>query len=44
MEQHVESELVYANGLDVRTTAEQTNLPVDDPDADASNMIKTETQ
>ena len=45
MEQHVESELVYANGLDVRTTVEQTNLPDDDdPDADASNMIKTETQ
>lgn len=45
MEQHVESELVYANGLDVRTTAEQTNLSENDnPDADASNMIKTEIQ
>ncbi len=40
---HVESGLVYANGISVETTATQTNLPDDSADADASNMIKAET-
>lgn len=44
MEQSVESPLVYANGLDVQTTAIQTNLPDDGPDAPPSNAIKTESQ
>lgn len=38
----VDSPLIYANGIDVRTSAEQTNLPEEDPDL-ASNLIKTET-
>lgn len=38
----VESSLIYANGLDVQTVAEQTNLPEENPDM-ASNLIKTET-
>ena len=45
MELHIESPLVYANGLSVQTMAEQTNSPSDDdPDADPSNVIKTDTQ
>lgn len=44
MAQHIESGLVYANGVSVQTTAEQTNVPEDDPDSPGSNMIKTETQ
>lgn len=44
MEQTVESPLIYANGLDVHTSVEQTNLAEEDPDAPASNMIKTDTQ
>lgn len=38
----IESQLVYANGIAVETTAEQTNLPEESEDADASNMIKTD--
>lgn len=45
MELHIESPLAYANGLSVQTVAEQTNSPLDDdPDADPSNIIKTDTQ
>lgn len=45
MEQHIESSLVYANGLSVQTVAEQTNLSdSDDSDADPSNVINTDTQ
>lgn len=44
LEQSVQSSLVYANGLDVHTKAEQTNLPDDGPDAPPSNVIKSETQ
>lgn len=41
----IDSPLIYANGLDVHTTAEQTNLPDDsDPDADPSNMLSTATE
>ena len=40
----ITSGVIYANGVDSHTTAEQVNLPYDGPDAPASNMIKTETQ
>ncbi len=40
----IDSPLIYANGLDVHTTAEQTNLPDGDPDADPSNMLSTATE
>lgn len=40
----IESALIYANGVAVQTSAEQTNLPDDGPDAPPSNAIKTETQ
>jgi len=41
----IESSLIIANGLSVQTQAEQTNAPDDsDPEADASNMISTDTQ
>lgn len=39
----IESELIYANGVNVMTSAEQTNLPEEDNDT-PSNMIKTESQ
>ncbi len=41
----IESQLIMANGLSVQTKAEQTNaLDESDPEADASNMINTDTQ
>lgn len=42
MERHMESQLVYANGIAAHTTAEQTNEPDTGEDSDPSNMIKTE--
>lgn len=45
LEEEIESPVIQANGLEVHTKAIQTNLPsVDDPDAPASNMIRTETE
>lgn len=44
MEKHLESGLIYANGVAAMTTATQTNLPDDGPDAPPSNTIKAETQ
>lgn len=38
----IDSSLIYANGIEVQTSAVQTNLPEEDPDM-ASNLIKTET-
>lgn len=42
--EQIESDLIYANGIAVETSAEQTNLPDDGPDAPPSNTIKTDTQ
>lgn len=39
----VESVFFAANGLETHTRATQTNLPEEDPDAPASNAIRTET-
>lgn len=42
--EHIESAVILSSGVNVHTTAEQTSIQEDDPDAPPSNMIKTETQ
>lgn len=44
METSLESSAVQPNGLEVMTSATQTNAVDDDPDSDASNMINSDTQ
>lgn len=44
IEESIVSPLIYANGISVHTEAEQTNTTDDDPDAPASNQIRSESQ
>ena len=44
IEKQITSSLVYANGVEMNTSAKQTNAPDDSADADASNMIKNDNE